>query len=137
VSSNRFIMTAVLAAAVALPTAALAQQQPAPNAAPAGAAPAAGAHHRRGGTFRHAFAGITLTAQQQQQIRSAMEQTRQANQNADPQTRRANMQKLHTTIEGILTPPQRTQFEQNLAQMRQHRRAAHAHGPAPAASPAS
>jgi Spy/CpxP family protein refolding chaperone len=130
VPSNRFFAAAILAAAVALPTAAFAQQQPTGGAQVGAPSPVPGVRHHRGSGFRGAFRGITLTAEQQQQIRNAIAQTRQANQNADPQTRRANQEKLRSTIEGILTPSQRTQFEQNLQQMRQRHRE-----PAPAATP--
>lgn len=127
--SNRFLSAALVAAALILPSAALAQQQPAP-AQPGQAVP--GAHHRhRGAGWQRALRGLNLTSQQQDQIRNAVAQNRQANRNADRQTRRANAQKLRATIEGILTPAQRTQFEQNLAQMRQHRGQARATQPVP------
>jgi len=46
-----------------------------------------------------------------------------ANQNADPATRRANMEKLRTQIDGILTPDQRAQWQQMKAERAAKRQA--------------
>lgn len=132
--SIRFLSTALLGAALVLPTAACAQTQAAQAGPQAGPTAGARAGHHRGGGWRGALRGITLTDQQKQQLKDAAAQMRQSNQTADPQTRRANAQKFRSTVEGILTPAQRTQFEQNLQQMRQ-RHARRGAAPAPAATP--
>lgn len=121
-SPLRTLTVAALAAAVSLPIAASAQTQPgAPQAAPtAPAAPGAEGGHRNhhGSAYMHALRTLNLSDAQKQQIKDAAAQTRQANQNADPATRRANMQKLRSQIDGILTPDQRTQLQAELAKQR-------------------
>jgi Spy/CpxP family protein refolding chaperone len=129
-SPIRFIAAAALTAAMALPLAASAQQAPpAPPAAnPAHANP--GQRHHRGGHYLHALHHLNLSDAQRQQIRTAMTQMRQANQNVDPQTRRANIKQLRSQIDGILTPDQRARLHNELR--RQHRNI----GAPPAAPPA-
>jgi Spy/CpxP family protein refolding chaperone len=136
VPSNRIISAALIAAAIALPTAAFAQQQPMPQT---GAPAVPGVHHRHGPGWQRMLKNLNLTSQQQQQVKDAIAQTRQANQNADPQTRRANNQKLRQTIEGILTPAQRAQLQQERQQFRQQHMNEQRNGnaPAPAATPQS
>ena len=117
--NNRLMSAALLAAAIALPTAACAQQQPA-NTAPASGWQGGHHGHHRGGV-RSALRGITLSDAQKQQIDTIVQQNRatmKSNPTTDPATRRANMQQLRTQIENVLTPAQRTQFEQNLQKQR-------------------
>ena len=115
---NRLVSAALLAAAIALPTAACAQQQPA-NTAPAAGWQQSG-HHSHAG-WRSALRGLNLSDAQKQQIKTIAQQNRaamKANPTTDPAARRANMQQLRTQIENVLTPAQRTQFEQNLQKQR-------------------
>jgi Spy/CpxP family protein refolding chaperone len=120
-SISRFLGAAAIAAALVTPAVASAQQSPpAPAATYAPGVPGApGAHrgHRRGG-FRKALRGLNLSASQQSQIDQAFTQSRAANQNADPATRKANRQQLRAKIEAILTPAQRAQLQANLKQNR-------------------
>ena len=113
-SISRFLGTAAFVAALVAPVTALAQQAP-PSAATT-AAPAARAHHghRHGGGLRKALHGLNLTAAQQAQIDQAFAQTRQANQNADQATRKANRRQLRSRIDAILTPAQRAQLKATL-----------------------
>ena len=140
-SSIRFFRIAALAAVLAVPAAALAQQAPpAPAApgAPAGVPGQPGMHrHGHGGGFRHALQSLNLSAAQKTQIQQVFAQSRGANRNADPATRKANRDKLHAQIEGILTPAQRTQLQTALTQARQqHERTGGAWAsPAPNATP--
>lgn len=123
---NRLVSAAVLAAAIVLPTAACAQQQPA-NTAPAAVGAPSGSHHHRGAGWRRALHGLNLTQAQKQQIKTIAQQNRAAmksNPATDPAARRANMQQLRTQVENVLTPAQRAQFEQNLQQERAQRQAA-------------
>jgi Spy/CpxP family protein refolding chaperone len=119
---------AALVAALTLPAAAFAQQAPA--APPAAAAPAPGMQ-RHHGAYLSALKQVNLSDAQRQQIRAAMLKTRQANQNADPDTRRANRQALRAQIDGIMTPDQRTQFHTALRQARRNARAAAPANPPP------
>jgi Spy/CpxP family protein refolding chaperone len=128
-SSARFLAAAALAVACALPAVAFAQTAPAPLGSPA---PGMHRHHGHGGGYMRAMRTLGLSAAQNQQIQAAMQQSRQANQNADPATRKANRAKLHAQIEGILTPDQRTRLQAALAQQRQQRRTMGA--PAPGAT---
>ena len=142
---NRVCAAAALAVAITVPgAAAFAQQPAAAPSAPAQTTPEGG--HRHGGMMRRAFRGITLTDAQKQQIQQIVQQQHQAMQNQtqppDPATRRANQEKLRSQIEAVLTPAQRTQFEQNLKSMHNHEGQG-AEGrpggaaPAPAGTPAS
>jgi Spy/CpxP family protein refolding chaperone len=63
----------------------------------------------------HALRSLNLSDAQKQQIRGFARATRTADQNADPATKRANMQKLRAQIDGVLTPDQRTQLQAALA----------------------
>ena len=65
----------------------------------------------------HALRSLNLSDAQRAQIRDTVRQTRTANQNADPQTRRSNMQAMRQQVEAILTPAQRAQFH---AAMQRH-----------------
>jgi Spy/CpxP family protein refolding chaperone len=79
-------------------------------------APAAQPHHHGG--WMHALHSVNLTADQRAQIKSLAKQTRADNQNADPATKRANIQKLRAQIDGLLTPDQRSQFQAAIAAQR-------------------
>jgi len=118
-SSIRFLAAAVLAASLSVPVAAFAQQAP---TAPAGAAPAAisGHHGRHNNAFRSALHGLNLSASQKTQIDQIFAQAHGQNKGADPATRKANREKLHAQIEGVLTPSQRADLK---AAMQQARRA--------------
>jgi Spy/CpxP family protein refolding chaperone len=126
-SSTRFFGLAALAAVLALPLGASAQT-PLPGAVQPGVpgAPGAGGTHRHGG--RHGgmmrmLRTLNLTAAQNQQIQTIMQQSRNQNQNVtDPATRRANRQRTHQQIEAVLTPAQRTQLQQEMKQQRQRHR---------------
>lgn len=134
-SINRYLGAVALAAALIIPTAAGAQQATA-QTAPDGA-PAAGTHHHhRGHGWGGALKGITLTDAQKQQLKDLRAQNKPAaGQTLDPATRKANREAMLQKVEAILTPAQRTQFEQNLQQMRANR--ADHDRPAPAATPGS
>ncbi|HYZ16930.1 MAG TPA: hypothetical protein VE591_11035 [Candidatus Acidoferrum sp.] len=130
-SLTRFTSGIALVAALAAPTLALAQQAPQPGA-PAPAGSAAPSHHGRGhhSAYMRALRSLNLSDAQKQQIKAAYQQTRQANQNADPATRKANGEKLRSQIDAILTPDQRTQLQTKLQQERSE-----PHQPGMAASP--
>lgn len=117
-SISRFLGTAALLASLAAPVAALAQTPP-----PAAAtfAPGARAHHghRHRGGLRKALQSLNLTPAQRTQIDQAFAQTRQANQNPDKATRKANRRQLRSRIDAILTPAQRAQLKAAL--QRNHR----------------
>ena len=76
--------------------------------------------------MRQALKSLNLNPDQRKQIASIMRQTRAANQNADPQTRRANMKQMRAQIAGVLTPDQQARLKTALR--RQH----HADAAAPA-----
>jgi Spy/CpxP family protein refolding chaperone len=138
-SSIRFFGVAALAAALAVPAAALAQQAP-PAPAPSGAPMQPGMHRHgghHGGGFRRALQSLNLSNAQKTQIQQVFAQSRGANRNADPATRKANREKMRAQIEAILTPAQRTQLQTALQQARQrHQRAGGAWAsPAPGATP--
>jgi Spy/CpxP family protein refolding chaperone len=140
--SIRSFGIAAFAALLALPVAALAQQAPAtPPTAPMQPGAETPGHHRHGGHhngFRAALAKLDLSPQQKTQIQQALTQSREANRNADPATRKANRDKLHAQIEAILTPAQRTQLQAGLAQerARHHREGGAWSSPGPSATPA-
>jgi Spy/CpxP family protein refolding chaperone len=127
-SPTRFIAAAVLTATMALPLAAAAQQ--APPAPPAGG-PVQRNHHGHGGHYGRALRHLHLSDAQRQQIRTAMTQMRQNNQNVDPQTRRANVKQLRAQIDAILTPDQRTRLHNELRHGHRNNGAAPAAPPAP------
>ena len=114
----RVLSLAALAAVLAVPLAAGAQQTPLP--APAGAA--APAHHHHGNRFLHAVHALHLSPAQRQQIDGLAARSHQTNRNVDKATRRANQKQLRTQIEAILTQGQRTQL--HAAMKRQHPKAA-------------
>jgi len=128
-SPKQFIAAAALAASVSLPLAALAQTPAGPP--PAAGAPAQAGHHR-GGHFMHALRSLNLSPDQKQQILSRRKDLQAANQNADPQTRRANVQQFRSQVDGILTPSQRQQFH---TQLRNERRNAMPPGANPGGNP--
>jgi Spy/CpxP family protein refolding chaperone len=140
-SSIHFFRIAALAAALAIPAAALAQQAPPAPApgAPAGMPGQPGMHRHggHGGGFRHALQSLNLSAAQKTQVQQVLAQSRGANRNADPATRKANREKVRSQIEAILTPAQRAQFQTALQQARQrHQRQGGAWAsPAPNATP--
>jgi Spy/CpxP family protein refolding chaperone len=130
------LAAAVLGAALSVPAAAFAQQAPYPAAtAPAypGGAPAGRRHHQN--RFRAALRGLNLSQAQRQQIDQAFARTKAANHNADRTTRRANMQKLRSDVEAILTPAQRTQLQAALRKSRGQRRGGPFATPYPAPTP--
>jgi Spy/CpxP family protein refolding chaperone len=67
----------------------------------------------------HALRTLNLTDAQKTQIKSAMQQTRTANENADPQTRKANLEQLRSQINSVLTPDQRAQLQAELQKERE------------------
>lgn len=134
-SPIRFLTAAALATAFAVPTAALAQNTP--QALPPGAtqgvtSPAHSHHGHHHGRYLHALRALNLSDAQRTQIRDAVRQTRQANQNADPQTRRANEQALHQHVDALLTPDQRTRLH---GMLQRHHRQAPAGAPTGAQQP--
>jgi Spy/CpxP family protein refolding chaperone len=100
-----------MVAFLSLPLAASAQSAP---AAPAVSAPAP-AHHHHKSRYMHALKQLNLSADQKAQIKGFSQTARTANENADPATKKANMQKLHAQIDGVLTPAQRDQLKAALA----------------------
>ena len=137
----RLLGIAAIAAGLAVPAAALAQQAPPAAGAPVPAGAVQPGMHRHGhhpNAFRSALQGLNLSAAQKTQIDQIFAQARGANRNADPATRKANRAKLRAQIEAVLTPAQRTQLQAALRQARQrHRREAGAwSSPAPYATPA-
>jgi Spy/CpxP family protein refolding chaperone len=117
-------LLALLALSFALPLAASAQTTPqmppqdAPPGAGAPAAPGATPHRHHHNRYMSALHSLALSPDQQQQIRGFMRDTRAANQGADPQTKHANVKKMRSEIDGILTPDQRTQLRAALVQQR-------------------
>ena len=115
----------LLAAAVGFTAVANAQQAPAP---PAQSGTHAG--HGKGHGMARALQGIDLSDSQRTQIRSLMQQYRQAHPKGsqpDPQARKA----LRAQIMAVLTPDQQSRLTSNLQQMRAARRAAASPSPAP------
>lgn len=99
-----FVTALGVAAMLIAPAATFAQTAPAPYTAPSGAAaPSARGHHRGGSQYMRALRSLNLSDTQRQQIRSYM---------------RASAQQLHTQIDGVLTPAQRTQLRSTLQQPR-------------------
>ena len=96
--------------------AAHAQTYPMPTA-PAGANAAApqGVPPHRHNRLRGVLDQLKLTPDQRTQIRSAMQSFRASRNTATPMTR----QQLFASIEGTLTPAQRTQFENGMRRQRQ------------------
>jgi Spy/CpxP family protein refolding chaperone len=76
--------------------------------------------------------GLALTDAQKQQIDGILKNARTANQNADPQTRRANARATRQQIEGVLTDAQRAELRAKLAQARSQVKP---NAPAPQAKP--
>ena len=128
-SSARILGVAALVAAFAAPAAVFAQQAPAVPMA----SPGPGMHrHHHGNGYMRALRSLNLSDAQKQQIKSAVQQTRQANQNADPATHKANAAKLRSQIDGILTADQRAQLQATMQQQRQMRERTQGAGPVPA-----
>lgn len=80
----------------------------------------------RGDRMQMLFSGITLTADQQTQIQAIRDKHRSANQGLDPRnnpddrTKMMNdMQAQMAEVRAVLTPDQQTQFDKNVADMRQ------------------
>jgi Spy/CpxP family protein refolding chaperone len=118
-SSIRFLAAAVLAASLAAPVAAFAQQSP---PVPVTAPGQPGARHGHHNGFRTALRGLNLSASQKTQIDQIFAQARGQNRNADPAARKANREKLRAQVEAILTPAQRTQLQAALQQARRAHR---------------
>ena len=93
-----------------LPLAASAQS------APVSPAPAAPAHRHNG--YMHALRSLSLTQDQRTQIMALAKQTRDANRNADPETKKANGRKLRDQVRALLTPDQREQLKAALKAQR-------------------
>jgi Spy/CpxP family protein refolding chaperone len=132
--SLRHLPAIALAAVLLVPVAACAQQSPPSSSqqgqpAPQQAAPGAAHHHRAG--IRQALKRLNLTDDQRRQIAGIMKQTRQANQNADQPTRRANMKQMRAQINGVLTADQQTELRKTLRAMRRADRAAKTDAPNP------
>ena len=85
-----------------------------PTSAPM-TSPSQGSHHG----FMAVLRSLNLSDDQKAQIKQIMTQTHQANANADPQTRKTNMQNARAQIMQVLTPDQRVQFQAALQQLRQ------------------
>jgi Spy/CpxP family protein refolding chaperone len=66
-----------------------------------------------------ALRSLNLSDSQKTQIRSIVQNYRQKDQGVDLATRRANSQQMRADIMNVLTPAQRTQFDQTVQQMRQ------------------
>lgn len=111
----RFVSALALAAMVAAPLGAFAQAAPVTQPAPPAGAPHHKHHKHHGNAFMRSLHGLTLSDQQKQHIRDLAKSTRAANQGADKATRKANMEKMHDGVLGILTPDQRTQFQTNMS----------------------
>jgi Spy/CpxP family protein refolding chaperone len=123
---TRFVPMLALAATLAAPLTAGAQTaSPAPAAS---GAPMTGHHRHHRQSLMHALQSLNLTDAQKQQVATFHSQEQQANQNADPDTKRANAAKMREQIMGILTPDQKAQLQ---AQMQHHAGSA----PAPNAVP--
>ncbi|HEY8313498.1 MAG TPA: hypothetical protein VIG51_04925 [Candidatus Baltobacteraceae bacterium] len=118
--SRAILLPAAFGLALAVPAAAFAQVAPAPPAAqtaPAGSRHHGGHHHRG---WMRAMRGITLSTQQKTQLKAIRTSYRQAHPKGsarDPQA----MQQMRTQMLNVLTPAQRTQYQQNLQQQRQER----------------
>jgi Spy/CpxP family protein refolding chaperone len=100
-------------ALIVLPVAALAQAAPTVPAPPPAGASAPGiapAHHHHGPRYLAALRRLDLTPDQKQQIAGYVRQMRAAE--------RANAQRLHQQLDGVLTPDQRTQLQSSLQQTR-------------------
>ena len=125
------LLSGVAAAALALPVAVVAQTAPA--APPAGAQ--AGEHHGPG--MMRMMRSLNLTAQQQQQMQSLMQQYRSAHPEGSPPDPAARKQ-LHEQMMAILTPQQQAQLKTLEAQRREQwkeHREQDGTGAAPAATP--
>ncbi len=89
--------------------------------------------------MRAALGKLNLSPAQRSQLAGVFANARtqrEANRNADPATRKANMQAFRSQIDGILTPAQRAQFQAALQQERAQRRQQRAmHAPAPGTTP--
>jgi Spy/CpxP family protein refolding chaperone len=141
-SALRFVPALAFVALLAGPLTAGAQTPPpAPGGSPAPAMHSHHRHHRHSDAFSHALRTVTLTPAQQTQIAAFRAQTKKADVNADPATRKANMAKLHDQILGILTPAQKTQVTtamQNFSHRRYTEGAVKGSAqPAPTASPST
>jgi Spy/CpxP family protein refolding chaperone len=68
-----------------------------------------GRHHRD--PFFRALKKLTLADDQKKQIKSDVAATKQANKDATPDQRKANMEKLRRQIEALLTPAQQQQLK--------------------------
>lgn len=75
----------------------------------------------RGNRFGQVLMSLGLSDDQKAKIRSIMQNARQQNQNADPDTRRKNMRAAFSQVENVLTPAQRDQLHQKMQAMRQNR----------------
>ncbi len=120
-SRSRSILPAVLAAALSWSAvAAVAVELGGASAVAAqdDSSAAPGQHRPR---FGQVLMTLNLSDQQKAKIRALMQSTRQQNQNADRETRRANMQAAFKKIDAILTPAQRQKLHAKLDAMRKER----------------
>lgn len=115
------VLAALMAAGLSLPAIAQVQQ-----------APSAPAQSRHGDRMMRRFSNLNLTDQQKSQIKTLVQNYRQAHpkgSTADPDARKA----LRDQINAVLTPDQRAQLKSDMAQHRaQH---AQQSNPNPVASP--
>src|SRR5215469_13721536 len=111
-----FLLSGALAIAIGLPVAGCAQQSPA-QSQPGAQQQGAFGHHRGGMRF---LQGVNLSDQQKQQIKTIMDQYRQAHpagSQPDPNARK----QMRDQIMNVLTPDQRTQVQANMEKAKQQR----------------
>ncbi|HET9031105.1 MAG TPA: hypothetical protein VFN49_13115 [Candidatus Aquilonibacter sp.] len=128
-----FLLSGALAVAIGLPIAGFAQQVPA-QSPPSAPQQGAFGHHHRGGMM-HRFKDLNLSDQQKQQIKSLMQQFRQAHPRGsqpDPAARK----QLHSQILSVLTPQQQAQLKADRAKWKQERMNRRGAAPQASASPA-
>ncbi len=139
-SAVRIVPALAFLALLAGPLAAGAQTPPPPGPADSSAPAMTAPHHHRHrhhDAFASALRTVTLTPNQQQQIAGFRDQTKKANAGADPDTRKANEQKLHDQIMGVLTPAQKTQVTAVMQRSTSKRYPEGSAMPGPTASPAA
>ncbi len=123
--NSRILCLALLAGSLSTGSAAFAQvapSSPAPASAEASPAPEIAPHHRRPNRMVAALEALDLSDDQKAKIKDIMTAYRSSRDSATPETRK----QMRDQVEGVLTPPQREQFESRMK-----------HRPAPVASPAS
>ena len=104
------LLPAVIAAALAFPAMASAQQAAAPMAPAANSGACMERHEGHAGAAEHRWAALNLTAQQKAQIKQIREQYRAAHpcgSKPDPAAR----EQMHQAILNVLTPQQQAQLK--------------------------